>query len=132
MKKTNAYSKSTELNAVLSDFFQGTINKARLRLISHFICALCKVQTVTFSKLANGFDSTSKAESSLRRIQRFISGYTLDRDLIAKLVFGLLPKQEKYILSIDRTNWKFGELNIVTIHPVNLFIFNVLKAIFLL
>ncbi len=81
MKKTNAYSKSTELNAVLSDFFQGTINKARLRLILHFICALCKVQTVTFSKLANGFDRTSKAESSLRRIQRFISGYTLDRDL---------------------------------------------------
>ena len=112
MKITNVSSKSNELNSVLDKHFHGTINKARLKLISHFICALCKVQTVTFSKLANAFDSTSKAESSLRRIQRFISGFALDGDLIAKLVFSLLPKQEKYILSIDRTNWKFGELDI--------------------
>ncbi len=112
MTKTNVYPKTSELNSVLSEHFHGTINKARLKLISHFICALCKVQTVTFSKLANAFDATAKSESSLRRIQRFISGFSLDGDLIAKLVFGLLPKQKKYILSIDRTNWKFGELDI--------------------
>ncbi len=49
----------------------------------------------------------------MRRIQRFVASFSLDRDLIAKLIFSLLPnKNEKIILSIDRTNWKFGQLDI--------------------
>jgi len=46
---------------------------------------------VGFEKLANAFDSQVLAASSLRRIQRFIAEYILDSDLIAKLIFGLLP-----------------------------------------
>lgn len=112
MKKTNASAKSTELNSVLSSHFQGKINLARIKLISHFIIALCKVQTVTFEKLANAFETSVDNKSSLRRIQRFIADYTLDSDLIARLIFGLLPNKEGLILSIDRTNWKFGQTNI--------------------
>jgi hypothetical protein len=112
MPKTNVCSKNTALISVLNTHFEGKINKARLKLISLFICSLCKVQTVTFSKLANAFDSTASTDSSLRRIQGFIASFSLDGDLIARLVFGLLPKQDKYILSIDRTNWKFGQLDI--------------------
>ncbi len=112
MKKTNASAKSKELNSVLSSHFQGKINLARIKLISHFIIALCKVQTVTFEKVANAFESSVDSKSSLRRIQRFIADYTLDSDLIARLIFSLLPKKEKLILSIDRTNWKFGQANI--------------------
>ena len=41
-----------------------------------------------------------------------MASYSLDSDLIARLVFNLLPKQDKFILSIDRTNWKFGQMNI--------------------
>lgn len=77
-----------------------------------FDIALCKVQTVGFEKLANAFDSEAMAVSSLRRIQRFIAKYTLDSDLIAKLIFGLLPKKENLKLTIDRTNWKFGQTDI--------------------
>ncbi len=40
-------------------------------MISHLIIALCKVQTVTFEKLANAFDTQVDSKSSLRRIQRF-------------------------------------------------------------
>jgi len=112
MKKTNTTPKSSELNTVLHSHFQGKINLARIKLISHFIIALCKVQTVSFEKLANAFDTTANSPSSLRRIQRFIANYTLDADLIAKLIFSLLPKQQKLILSIDRTNWKFGQTDI--------------------
>lgn len=112
MKKTNASAKSNELNLVLSSHFNGKINLARIKLISHFIIALCKVQTVTFEKLANAFESTADSKSSLRRIQRFIAHYTLDADIIARLIFSLLPKGEKLMLSIDRTNWKFGQTNI--------------------
>lgn len=112
MKKTNAATKNSELTSVLGTHLHGKINLARLKLISHFVIALCKVQTVTFEKLANAFDTQTDSSSSLRRIQRFIANYSLDSDLIARLVFNLLPAQGKLILSIDRTNWKFGQTNI--------------------
>ena len=112
MKKTNAVTKNSELTSVLNTHFKGKINLARIKLIALFISSLCKVQSVTFDKLANAFDTTADASSSLRRIQRFIADYALESDLIAKLVFNLLPKQDKVKLTIDRTNWKFGQTNI--------------------
>ena len=89
-----------------------------------FVFALCKVQTVGFEKMANAFDSSEQAASSLRRVQRFIANFALDSDLVAKLIFRLLPEKENLKLSIDRTNWKFGKTNInifmlgVTYHGV--------------
>ncbi len=112
MKKTNVNCKNSELISILNTHFKGKVNLARIKLISFFIIALIKVQTVNFEKLSHAFDSKTKSESSLRRIQRFIANYSFDSDLIARLVFSLLPKQDKYILSIDRTNWKFGKANI--------------------
>ncbi len=72
MEKTNDSAKSSELNSILSSHFQGKVNLTRIKLISHFIIALCKVQTVTFEKLANAFETTADSKPSLRRIQRFI------------------------------------------------------------
>lgn len=113
MTKTNVCPKINELSSVLNAQFSGSLNLARVKLITFFICSLCKVQTVTFSKLANAFDCSAEPDSSLRRIQRFIADFSLDSDLIAQLIFGLLPnKNGKLILSIDRTNWKFGQLDI--------------------
>jgi len=112
MKKTNVESQSTELISILNAHFQGKLNLARVKLIAMFICSLCKVQTVGFEKLANVFDSNAQAASSLRRIQRFIANYSLCSDLVAKLIFRLLPEKENIRLTIDRTNWKFGLTNI--------------------
>lgn len=108
MRKVNFIIKNNELVLTLKTHLQGKINLARLKLISHFIIAFCKVQTVTFKKLAKAFDTQSDASSSLRCIQRFIANYYLDSNLITCLVFNLLPFQDKLILSIDRTYWKFG------------------------
>jgi len=112
MKNTNVNSKSNELIPILKTQFKGKLNLARVKLIALFITSICKVQTVTFSKLANAFDSTADSSSSLRRIQRFIADFYLDKDLVAKLIFKLLPNKENLILSIDRTNWKFGKTDI--------------------
>jgi len=112
MMKTNVSPKNSELIIILDSQFKGMLNLARIKFIALFISSLCKVQTVNFEKLANAFDSGSKATSSLRRVQRFISGFTLESDLIAKIIFSLLPKKDKYTLTIDRTNWKFGNTNI--------------------
>lgn len=88
------------------------MNRARIKLIAQVVLALCKVQTVSFHKLALAFDNESKIDSSLRRIQRFMSGFNLCGDLMAKLIFALLPEKENLRITIDRTNWKFGEQNI--------------------
>ncbi len=112
MEKINVESKSSEFVSIMNEQFKGKINLARLKLISMFVIALCKVQTVGFEKLANAFDTEAKAGSSLRRIQRFIASYALDSDLIARLIFSLLPEKENIKLTIDRTNWQFGQTDI--------------------
>ncbi len=113
MMKINVRSQNTELIAILNIQFQGKLNLAGVKLIAMFVSSLCKVQTVGFEKLANVFNSHSQAASSLRRIQRFIASFPLCSDLIAKMIFGLLPDKEHLRLSIDRTNWKFGQTDII-------------------
>jgi hypothetical protein len=112
MSKINVESKSKEFISILNTHFEGKLNLSRLKFISMFVFALCKVQTVGFEKLANAFDNKALPESSLRRIQRFIANFVLESDLVAKLIFGLLPQKENLKLSIDRTNWKFGKTDI--------------------
>ncbi len=102
--------KSSELVSIFHE--QSGWNLARVKFFVLFISALCKVQTVGFEKLATAFDSKAGTSSSLRRIQRFMSAYLLDTDLIARLIFRLLPHKPPYRLAMDRTNWKFGQQNI--------------------
>ena len=115
MKKTKTIkveNKSTQLISILSQTLAGKMNLARIKFFGMFICALCKVQTVCFEKLAIAFETDTKSGSSLRRIQRFMADYLLDTDLIARLIFKMLPHKPPYRLAMDRTNWKFGETNI--------------------
>jgi hypothetical protein len=110
-------SKINLLSETLAEFFGESMNLARIKFFGLFISALCKVQTVCFERLAAGFDSDAKVDSSLRRIQRFISEYVLDTDLIARFIFSLLPHKPPYRLALDRTNWKFGitDINILVL-----------------
>jgi hypothetical protein len=112
MMKTNACAKSTELTAVLNAHFNGKIHLAIVKLMSMLILSLCKVQTVSFEKLANAFDCKVNSSSSLRRIKRFFTHFSLDSYYVARLIFGLLPNQGKLILSMDRTNGKFAMTDI--------------------
>ena len=109
---TRVESKNTILFKTLSQIFGDKMNLARIKFFGLFICALCKVQTVCFEKLAASFETDVKVDSSLRRIQRFMSEYLLDTSLIARFVFALLPHKPPYRLALDRTNWKFGTTNI--------------------
>ena len=88
------------------------MNLARIKCLSQLVCAMCKVQTVNFSKLASAFDNRTPKDSSMRRIQRFMAQTVLNLDIVAKVVMKLLPEKGPYVLSMDRTNWKFGEENI--------------------
>jgi hypothetical protein len=98
----------------LVDIFQSRLgwNKARVKFFVSFIIALCKVQTVCFNKLAQGFEGKAKVESKLRRIQRFFASFIVDTNLISTIIFSLLPEKPPYRLCFDRTNWKYGKANI--------------------
>lgn len=109
---TSCESKNTILVSTLVKIFGQNMNLARIKFFGLFIIALCKVQTVGFEKLAASFDTKASSDSSLRRIQRFMADYLLDTNIIARLVFALLPHEPPYRLSLDRTNWKFGSTNI--------------------
>jgi hypothetical protein len=110
--KTKVSHKSSDLTSILVNHFGKNMNLARIKFIGIFICALCKVQTVCFERIACGFDTACNTSSSLRRIQRFMADYQLDKDLIARLIMKLLPHEPPYTISIDRTNWKFGKKDI--------------------
>ena len=77
-----------------------------------FIEALCKVKTINYDRLASAFASDADKNSSYRRIQRFMASFNFSLEVVARLIFKLLPNQEKRTLIIDRTNWKFGKANI--------------------
>lgn len=109
---TRIENKNSILLSTLSQIFGNKMNLARIKFFGLFICALCKVQTVCFEKLAVSFDADVRVDSSLRRIQRFMSDYLLDTSIIARFVFALLPHKPPYRLALDRTNWKFGRTNI--------------------
>jgi len=36
----------------------------------------------------------------------------IDYDMVSKLLATILPEDKKWILCMDRTNWKLGKLNV--------------------
>lgn len=108
--KAKKLAKYSELQAKLSQ--ELPINGARIKFMVLLVVSLLKVQSVSFERLAQGFDNPVALSSNLRRIQRFFAGFQLDVDLLAGLLFRLLPLPGPYKLSLDRTNWKFGSRNI--------------------
>jgi len=88
-------------------------NKARATLLSCFIIALLKVRTVCLTKIAVAIPGKAKTDSKYKRLQRFFAGFDFSMDGIAKLIVRFLPvRDKKWDLSMDRTNWKLGKLNI--------------------
>jgi hypothetical protein len=104
--------KGTKLISVLNKNLDGMMNKARIKFLGLFICALCKLQTVSFQKLAGAFECAAQSDSSLRRMQRVMAACNLAGYIITHLIFSLLPHRYKYRPAMDRTNRKFGETNI--------------------
>ena len=115
MKVTTDFRDSGKVNQILpfmQEHFGTTMNLARIKLMALMIHALCMVQTVSLHKLAAAMPSGVSRDSNMRRLQRFLARYTLNLDLIARMIFSLLPVKSGLVLSMDRTNWKFGQTNI--------------------
>ena len=88
------------------------MNLAHIKCLSMLLGALCTVQTVCLSKLAAAFDNKASRESSFRRIQRLMAQMVLDLDAVARYLKSRIPFDGPCTLAMDRTNWKFGQVNI--------------------
>lgn len=92
---------------------------ARQKFFALFLLALIKARTVSFSRIAPHLWQARPA-SNLRRIQRFFADFDLDFNLVARIVWALLPSQPPYRLCLDRTHWCFGgvDCNILTLSVI--------------
>ena len=102
--------KTSELQSILREALQG--NKARIYCLSSLIVSMLKMRSVHFKQLAIGHHNGAKLSSRLRRVQRFFSQFEFCGQLYCNLIIKMLPLQGPYRLSLDRTNWKLGSLNI--------------------
>jgi hypothetical protein len=82
---------------------------ARVTFLALFLVALVRVRTVNFVELAQGFMGTAQTESSEKRLHRFFSKFDLDYCEITRLVAGIMEIPQPWVLSVDRTNWQFGD-----------------------
>ena len=88
------------------------LHGARLGFMSCFIKSLIIVRTVTMSTLSSALNPAVYPESNDKRLKRFFSEIKLDKSSYGKLVLKLLPQARSYVLSLDRTNWQVGCINI--------------------
>lgn len=94
---------------------------ARLNFLALFLMALLRVKTVNLAELATGFRNHALIESNYRRLRRFFQNFDLDYAAIAKIVVALMEIPEPWVLSLDRTEWSFGQtrFNILTLGIVH-------------
>jgi Transposase DDE domain len=85
------------------------LDPRRLDFIARYITALLQVCTVNLNVLGVAL-SSKQVESNARRIKRFLD-FDLPQTFIAQFVLSFIT-DEKIVLTMDRTNWKFGKLNI--------------------
>ena len=77
------YNIDNQLNEILSPI---SWHGARIKFFSCLICALIKLQTISYIKLSEGLGGKAKIESNLRRIQRFFAEFDLNLDVISTLL----------------------------------------------
>mgnify|MGYP000013966843 FL=1 len=100
--------KNTTIDLQLQDFLPW--HKARLNFLNLFIVSLIRNRNVNYSKNAVTLNHRETC-SNLRRIQRFFTEFSIDFDVIARLLVAIIPVKGPYQLSLDRTNWKFAGVN---------------------
>lgn len=86
---------------------------ARLSFLAQFLLALFKVRSVNLAEVAEGFSGPAQVASHYKRLQRFFRSFTVDDGPWARLLVRLFPVGDgPWMLTLDRTNWRFGKAEI--------------------
>ena len=86
-------------------------NKQRQEFICCLIEGIIKSRSVIFSEIADKIDKPIKVESIERRIQDFFKEVSIDYTQLMLFFLSFIP-HEKLTLSIDRTEWDFGQTQV--------------------
>jgi hypothetical protein len=105
MKRNKLQRNSNELEAITRNNTKW--NKARVFIITALIVALIKLQQTNLKKLAKVINPHKNKDVNYRRLNRFFQKFRFDKLILGKLLASFLP-EGKLVLSMDRTNWKFG------------------------
>ena len=115
--------KGQKMDAIiyLAELLQNQLNwnKQRTDFLAKFIITLIKVRTVNLAIIAESFPGNAKIESHYKREQRFFRNFKIDFTVIASFITSLLPNENGWILTLDRTDWKFGKT------PVNILVLGI-------
>lgn len=89
-------------------------------MLAAFVIAVFQLNTSNLARLANVLDLTCKKESKYRRVKRFFTDAEIDFQIFARLILAMVKPEGKYILALDRTEWKYGLVwvNILTLSIV--------------
>lgn len=102
---------NTILSQLLENYFLNNI--ASLKLLEQVILGLIQVRTVNLTELALSIGGSAKHSSLYRKLQRFFAKFKLSSPSLAKLLVKIAKiQEEKWLLAMDRTNWKFGQISI--------------------
>jgi len=86
-------------------------NRARIFVLIGLIVVIIEKRSVNLKKLATFINPENSLKANYRRITRFFQFFKFDRTIFAKILSSFLP-EGKWILIMDRTNWKFGRIDI--------------------
>ena len=100
------YSLAKELKAVFG------WHQARILLLAQFMLALIQARTTNLALVAQFFHGEAQSSSHYKRLQRFLRGFEIDYDQYAQVVSRWFCPKEKWVLTLDRTNWEFGSIKI--------------------
>ena len=95
------------LSTTLGNHFSSS--KATINLMTKFIIALITVRDVNLTAIATATCGNSQIDSCYRTLQRFFVKFEICYVALAKLLIAIAKiSDSKWILILDRTNWKFG------------------------
>ena len=107
--KTNIQKESIKLELKIKEATGW--NKARVFVIVGLIIAIIKLGRVNLKKVAPLINPLRSKKTNYRRLNKFFQYFKTDISIVSKLMSSFLPK-EKWVLTMDRTNWRFGEKDI--------------------
>ena len=85
---------------------------SRITFLSLFIISMLQERTVNLTQISNGFATRGKKSGKIRRTEEFFAKFEIDYDDIARLLSSFIENIGKWTLTMDRTNWKIGKVNI--------------------
>lgn len=86
-------------------------NRARIHCIVPLILGIIQLGTVNLTKIACTFPGEAQSDSCYKRLQRLFRYFTLDFDKVGQFI-AQLSGLERWKVTLDRTNWKFGIFNV--------------------